>query len=175
MAVTANNAIPNVPVSYQTEIGVASASGIVNVGDWLAFSGQAVFATNAGHTAFWKASGAGVALEASPLYDWAGRAIGNSALRYLRQGVIRASAAFSGLSPLGAGVYPSTTGSAVGNPTGGTGQGARWQTGAKLPYSGATGAGGSGVGFIVAASVANAVAGTGEIEIVIPLNRGDFF
>lgn len=178
MAVTAQNALPNLPVAYQIELGVGVASGTISPGDWVAYSGTAIFATNAGHTAFWKASGIGVALEANPLYDWAGRTAQNTALRLLRQGVLRVTAEFSGIPAYGVGAYPVATGSAVGGGggiTGGTGRGARWQTGAKQSVSGGTGVGGSGVAIVVGHSQVGAVAGTGQIDIMFVAARPDYF
>lgn len=166
----------DVPEMWNIEIDVATPRDgtAINVGDWLAYSGQRVFPTNAGHSAYWKASGAGVALEASPTYDQAGRIVTATALRYLRQGVIHASAAFSGVIPLGQAVYPASTGSGVAAPTGQSGVGATWQTGVKLPASGATGAGGSGVGVIVGYT-GNGAGGTGELDILITPSRPDFY
>lgn len=175
MAVTANLAIANIPISYAIEIGTGSASGTINPGDWLAYSGQSVVATNASHTAYWKASAAGVALEASPLFDWAGRSIPNSAIRFMRQGVLRVTAAFSGNAALGVGCYPVTTGSGVASPTGFTGVGATWQTGAKQTVSGGTGVGGSGVAILAGISQRGAVAGTGQMEIVLIAPRPDYY
>ena len=175
MAVTAQNALPNLPVAYQIELGVGFASGTINPGDWLAYSGTAVFATNAGHTAYWKASGIGVALEANPLYDWAGRTAQNTAIRILRQGVLRVTAEFSGIPAYGLGVYPVATGSGVGGVTGVTGRAARWQTGQKQTVSGGTGVGGSGVAIVVGHSQVGAVAGTGQIDIMFVAARPDYY
>ena len=177
MATTGRVAAFDVPAQYDGLIRTASASGTVNVGDWLAYSGNAVFATNAGHSAYWKASAAGIALESNPQYDPHGRIVTASAIRFAvpDNTVIRVSAAFSGTPALGIGAYPVSTGSAVGGVTGLTGVGATWQTGVKLTTSGATGAGGSGVGIVIGWDQTNAVAGTGQLDILLPPVRADYF
>lgn len=175
MAQSGVGAIYNTPQTFDIEIGTGSASGLINVGDWLAYSGQAVIPTYAGGAAYWKASGAGVALESNSAYDWAGRQVAATALRFVRQGVIRVSGAASGIVNLGLGVYPVSTGSAVNSPTGNTGVGATWQTGVKLPVSGGTGAGGSGVGYVVGVDMTKANAGTGQWDVLIVPSRPDYY
>jgi hypothetical protein len=176
----AQSGVPGInatPALYDIEIGTGSASGNVSVGDYLAYSGQTIFATNAGHTAYWKQSGAGVALESNSAYDNFGRAVANTALRFVRQGVIRVSGAASGVIALGQGAYPVSTGSAVAGVTGQTGVGATWQTGAKLPLSltGNTGAGGSGIATVIGVNMTNAVAGTGQWDVLLLPIRPDFY
>lgn len=174
MSVTAQSAAINTPMSYEIQFGIASASGVISVGDYLAFSGNAVFATNVGHTAYWKASGAGIALESNPQYDMMGRIVTASALRYLREGTYRASASFSGQPALGNGVVPAATGSAVGAPTGLTGVGSTWNTAAKQTVSGGTGVGGSGIGVVIN-WINSGPAGTGQIEFYMPAPRPDYY
>lgn len=128
MAQSGLPALPSVPQKWDISLSTASATGNINVGDWLAYSGQYVVATNSGHTAYWKTSGAGMALESNPVYDNAGRVIENSALKVMSQGIVLVSAGFSGQPTLGLGVYPISTGSGVASPTGATGVGATWQT-----------------------------------------------
>jgi hypothetical protein len=130
MANTGKMADPGIP--YQTDISFAAASGTgtINQGDWLAYSGQFVVATNSGHTGYWKASGAGVAMQSNPVYDPAGRTVLNSALLIMVQGVAVVSASFSGQPTLGLGAYPDATGSGLAAPTGATGLGATWNTAA---------------------------------------------
>lgn len=130
MGASALAAVPAMPQKYDISIVAASANGKINVGDWLAYSGQHVVATNSGHTAYWKASGAGVALESNPTYDSFGNTVTASALKVLVMGEIRVSASFSGQPTLGLGVYPDATGSAVAGVTGLTGVGATWNTAA---------------------------------------------
>jgi hypothetical protein len=156
------------------QVGRATPSGTVNVGDWLAYSGQSVVATNAGHTAYWKASGVGIALEANPTFDSHGRSVQNTALLFQREGVVRVSAAFSGQPAYGVGLYPVSTGSGVAAPTGLTGVGSTWQTGIKLFMSGATGAGGSGVAQVVEWFAAGN-GGTGQVDALLLPPRPDYF
>ena len=175
MSMSGTQAVFDTPSYYDISIGTGSASGVIHVGDWLVYSGQGVVPTYAGGLAYWKASAAGVALESNPQYDWAGRSMSATAIRFVREGVIRASAAFSGVVPLGVGAYPVATGSGVSSPTGLTGLGATWQTGVKLPVSGGTGAGGSGVGIVIGNDQTRAVAGTGQIDILLLAPRPDFY
>lgn len=178
MAVTAQTANYNLPFEYDNQVftGVPLSGANINVGDWLAWSGTSLFPTYAGHsnTAYWKASGAGVAAEANPTYDPAGRVVQNTALRFVTNVRIRASAAFSGIPANGVGAYPVGTGSAAFAPTGATGLGATWQTGVKLPISGGTGAGGSGVALVMG-WYNKANAGTGQLDLFIPAPRPDYY
>lgn len=128
MSTTAQNAVNSIPYQEDTKYVQHSAAGNVNPGDWLAYSGQYVFATNSGHTAYWKTSGAGIAMDANPTYDQAGRSVINSALLAGNDVTFWATAAFSGQPTLGLGAYPVSTGSGVGAVTGQTGLGATWQT-----------------------------------------------
>src|SRR4051812_568610 len=124
MSVTAISGVPGIPFKSDASILTASATGTINPMDWLAYSGQFVIAQFSGAnpgTAYWKASGAGVALESNPMIDIAGRSVQNSGLKYATEGIFRVSAAFSGVPTLGLGVYPVATGSAVGGTTGVTG------------------------------------------------------
>lgn len=128
MSTTALSAAPSIPNSENTKFSQASATGNISPGDWLVYSGQHVFASNSGHTAYWKTSGAGIATDANPTYDQAGRSVVNSALLYASDITFWASAAFSGQPTLGIGAYPVSTGSAVGAVTGLTGVASTWQT-----------------------------------------------
>lgn len=178
MANSAMQATYDAPAQFniQIEVGVPINGATVNVGDWLAYSGTSIFPTYAGHasTAYWKASGAGYAIESNPIYDAAGRAVQNTALRFVREGVIRATAAFSGVPSYGLGAYPVATGSAVAAPTGQTGVGATWQTGVKLPVSGGTGAGGSGIATVVGHRI-NGNGGTAELDLLLLPPRPDYY
>ena len=175
MSQSAVQAAFDTPLYYDIGIGTGVPSGVVNVGDWLAYSGTSIVATNAGHTAYWKASGVGVALESNPVYDQHGRTAANTGMRFVRQGLLRVSAAFSGQVTLGLGVYPAATGSGLAAPTGGTGVGATWQTGVRLAISGGTGAGGSGVAMVVGTDLTRAVAGTGQMDVLLLPPRPDFY
>jgi hypothetical protein len=165
----------NTPVNNEIVIGTGSASGLINVGDYLAYSGQGVIPVYAGGAAYWKASGAGVAIEANSAYDNAGRLVANTALRFVRQGIIRVSGAASGVVNLGLGAYPASTGSAVSTPTGNTGVGATWQTGVKVSLSGSTAVGGSGVATVVGVDMTYANAGTGQWDILLIAPRPDYY
>jgi hypothetical protein len=135
----AKSALASVPYQEDIKFAQASAFGTINVGDWLAYSGQYVLATNQGDKAYWKTSGAGVAVDASPTYDQAGRSVANSALLYATDISMYVSAAFSGQPALGVGAYPVSTGSAVNGVTGLTGVGATWQTAQVLTNSALSG------------------------------------
>ncbi len=175
MSTSAIQATFDTPSFYDISIGTGSASGVINVGDWLVYSGQGVVPTYAGGLAYWKASAAGVALESNPTYDPGGRAVSATGLRFVRQGMLRVSAAFSGVANLGIGAYPVSTGSGLAAPTGATGLGATWQTGAKQLYSGATGAGGSGVAMLVGLDMTRANAGTGQLDVLLLPPRPDYY
>ena len=130
MSIAGITGLSNIP--YQTDIsyGEASGTGNINPGDWLMYSGQFILASYSGlaSTAYWKASGAGVALAPNPTYDRYGNSVLNSSLLFLTQGILHVSASFSGRVALGVGGYPAASGSAVGVPTGRTGVGATWNT-----------------------------------------------
>ena len=167
MAVTPVSAVPALP--YRTELTFLShsATGTINPGDWLVYTGQYVMPTNSGHTAYWKTSGAGVAIESNPMIDQAGRSVVNSALLLLVEGTFWASANFSGQPANGVGAYPDATGSGVAGTTGLTGVGATWQTGQVVNHSAL-----SGTATPQAAPVATVIgsrnfsnAGTGEIHV----------
>lgn len=165
-------AVPSLPQKWDISIMTASATGKVNVGDWLAASGQYVFATNSGQTAYWKTSGQGVALESNPQYDSFGNIVTASALKILTQGILLASANFSGVPTLGIGAYPDATGSGVAAPTGLTGVGATWQTGEIRHNSALSGTANAQVPnvAVVVGSQNFANAGTGELILrLMPL------
>lgn len=176
MSVTALSGVPGVPFRNDVTILTASATGTINPGDWLCYSGQFVIAQFSGAapgTAYWKASGAGVALDSNPMIDWRGRSVLNSAMKYMREGMLRVSAAFSGEPPLGLGAYPVSTGSAVGNPTGMTGVGATWQTAQPVIASGATAGRAAPVATVVG-SLNFSNAGTGQLDIVLTPLQPDY-
>jgi hypothetical protein len=167
MAVTPASAVADVPYKTNIEIATAQFTGTIIVGDWLAYSGQRVVATNSGQTAYWKTSGAGVALESNPVYDRFGNSVLNTGGKILVQGILRVSANFSGVPALGLGAYPDATGSGVAAPTGLSGVGATWQTAQVVNHSAL-----SGTATPQAAPVATVIgatnfsnAGTGELDI----------
>lgn len=165
----------NTPVNTEITIATGTPSGLINVGDYLCYSGQYIAPAMAGGLAYWKASGAGVAIEANSAYDNAGRLVANTALRFVRQGIIRVSGAASGVVNLGLGAYPVSTGSGVAAPTGNTGVGATWQTGVKVSLSGSTAVGGSGVATVVGVDMTRAAGGTGEWDILLIAPRPDYY
>lgn len=172
MGASAIAGVPALPTRFDISIITASAFGKINQGDWLAYSGQYVVPTNSGHTAYWKTSGAGVALESNPTYDSFGNVVTATAMKVLTMGEIRVSASFSGQPTLGLGVYPDATGSAVGGVTGLTGVGATWNT-AQVRFgsalSGTANAQQAPVGTVVG-STHFANAGTGELVVrIMPL------
>lgn len=167
MSTTAQSAVNSVPYQENTKFRQNSATGNINPGDWLAYSGQYVIPTFSGDTAYWKASGAGISFDANPTYDQAGRTVQNSALLYGSDVTVWVSAAFSGQPTLGVGAYPVSSGSAVGAVTGQTGVGATWQT-AQTTFGSAL----SGTANAQQAPVATVIgsrnfsnAGTGELLI----------
>ena len=135
MSVTAVSARNALPMTVESWMHTASATGLISVGDWLLYTGQFVMATNSGHSASWKSSGAGVAMESNPVFDPAGRSIVNSAMKIVNDAILHVSASFSGQPALGVGAYPDATGSAVAGATGQTGVGATWNTAAPVSFS----------------------------------------
>ena len=167
MAISGVTAEGNLPYNLNIEFAQALATGNISVGDWLAYSGQFVraqFSGGAPGTAYWKASGAGVALDSNPMYDRFGNQVQNSAMRILVEGAIWVSGLASGQPGLGVGAYPVSTGSAAYAPTGRTGLGATWQTAEVVSISAMSGTAGPrqpAVGTVIASrNFGNA--GTGE-------------
>ena len=133
---TALSGVPAIPFKSDISVVTAQATGVINPGDWLFYSGHRVMAgSSATITGYWKASGAGVAMEGSPVYTQAGRTAINTAIRILTMGIIRASGAQSGSGSLGMLCYPISTGSGVAAPTGVTGIGALWTAAEPLSIS----------------------------------------
>lgn len=168
----ANSAIPVADSMYFP----AAASGAleVNPGDYLAWSGQCVIAVNTG-VAYWKASGAGIAMDRSPIIDWAGRSGPNTALIVATRGVFRVSAHFSGQPNLGTLVAPFTTGSGVNAASGTTGIGSRWNTATPVSVSGATAAAPVlGIAQVIG-WYNSGPAGTGQLDIRLWDRNGDYY
>lgn len=166
MAVTAVSAVPAIPWKEDISIITAQGTGTINPGDYLYYSGHRVLAGYSGSVAYWKASGAGVALEGSPVYDRFGNTAINTALRILTMGVIRVSGSQSGSATLGLLACPDATGSGVAAPTGVTGVGATWT--AQEPVlisSNPTGQAHPSVGRIVGVNMAGGQ--TGQLDILI--------
>lgn len=161
---------PNLFPSDDVLFGSANGTVIATKGDWAIYSGQLI--TNAhdatiGSPAY-KVSAAGVLLDHNPKYDELGRSLNNSAIPYLRRGVMRVSAGNSGTArtiPLGAAVYPDTTASGIVGTTGATGVGAQWITAPRQGISAnPTGAIASGVAIVVGHPVGGD-SGLGQIDI----------
>lgn len=168
-SVSGITALAGTPKSWDIEIGTANASGVVNVGDFVAYSGSAVFATT-GHTFANKASAAGIALESNPQYDSFGNIVTATALKYARQGIFRVSGG-SGAAAwcLGQPVYPSATGSGVAAPTGLTGLGALWTQTTK------TGAGsGFSTGIAIVVGFVDTLANSAQLDILLTPPAPDY-
>ena len=156
----------NIPIQQDPHLIGVPPSGRINPGDWVAFSGQYVIATNQGNKTWWRHSGLGVAIEGSPGFDRYGNVVTAESILVRKGGRFLVSAAFSGRPALGIPIYPVATGSAVGFPTGISGMASTWQTASLQPGSGAVNRAPSGVAMVVGArNFSNA--GTGEIEIDI--------
>lgn len=178
MTVTATQAQSSIPVYSDDLYVVGDASGtalVINPGDYVAFSGNYIVAAEDA-LAYWKASGLGVALDANPAYDPFGRQIVNSAIVVATRGVFRVTANFSGQPKLGVVAFPDTTGSAVAAPSGVTGMAAKWNTANPSLVSGGTAANaGKGVAQVVAWYGANAVAGTGQMDVRLWSRTSDWY
>jgi hypothetical protein len=170
------------PAAADIIYGAGNASGNINVGDFLIYSGYAVIPTAMGTLAQVKASAAGVALESNPVYDSNGAEKTNTALLFARQGRFRVSAfdniTASGDITLGTPVYPAATGSGVNAPTGNTGVGAQWAQTVRQAASGETLS--SGMATVV--GVAKLAAGYGatgsgiaQLDIVLHPARPDYY
>lgn len=176
MAVTAKNAFDGVPVADgQFIVGDASGTSLpISPGDYVAWSANYLIATEDAD-ATWKVSGAGIALDRNPAYDWAGREVVNSAVVVARYGLFHVTAAFSGKPLYGVLAFPASTGSGVNAPSGATGLGATWGTGTPVSVSGGTGAEPvKGVAQVVGWSN-GANAGTGELDIVLWDRNADYY
>ncbi len=170
----------------EIQFGTGNASGKINVGDYLVYSGHKIIPTAlaAANAVAGRASGAGVALEASPKYDSRGVTADNTGLLFAREGRLRVSAfhnfTASGDVTLGAAVYPATTGSGVNAPTGLTGVGAQWGTAARVHISAnPTGAPPLGIGYVVGVNkIADGFGATGsgvaQLDIVFFPSRPDY-
>jgi len=176
MAVTAPNAISAIPVSddcYITGHGGTTAL-IINPGDYCAFSGSAVIACSTA-LSYWKASGAGIALDRNPAVDHLGNQVVNSGVIIATRGIFRVSAAASGQILLGSLAGPDTTGSGVNAATGLTGLGALWETGLPVTVSGGTGAAPVPCVAQVVGWYNSGPAGTGQMDILLWPRNADYY
>lgn len=172
MAVLPNTALYADPFQTDVQLATGSPSGNIGVGDYLIYSGQKVIPTAMGTLAHVKASGAGIAVDANPVSDWYGASKTNTGLRFVRGGIFRVSAAFSGQIPLGTPVYPASTGSGVYAATGQTGVAATWQS--APPVANSANALSSGIARVVGwHDVGNG--GTGEMDILLTPSRPDYY
>lgn len=167
----------NTPLVNDTTFVTGHATGTVNVGDYLIYSGLNVVPTAMGTVGQVKASGVGIALEANPLYDSFGNEVQNTALLIGTQGVYRVSAyhniTASAEINLGTPLYPATTGSGVGAPTGLTGVGAQWGTAVKVANS--ANAIGSGVATVVGLHSLGAASGATQLDMMLVPARPDVY
>jgi hypothetical protein len=163
-----------IPSTEDIIFGQVKVTGNVNPGDFLAFSGHwAVptgIAADSSNAVAARASAAGWALEANPVYDSFGNSKQNTALLYMRQGPQRVSALYNITASanilLGTHIFPNTTGSAVNAPTGLTGVGAQWATAAVASISGnPTGAPALALGKIVAMAKVSSGSGASQYDI----------
>lgn len=177
MTVSAGNAVFGTPVQDdQYVVGNAcSTTNIINPGDWVVWSGTGIAAAEDAQ-AYYKASGAGIAMDRNPAVDNAGRSVVNSALLIATRGVFRVSGNHSGQILNGVLAYPQTTGSGVNVATGVTGVGAKWGTGLPAAGSGSTAvAFVSGVAQVIAAYPALGPAGTGQWDIRLWSRNADYY
>lgn len=178
MTVSAGNAVFGTPqvADDQYVVGNAcSTTNIINPGDWVVWSGTGIAAAEDAQ-AYYKASGAGIAMDRNPGYDNAGRAVVNSALLIATRGIFRVSGNHSGQILNGVLAYPATTGSGVNASTGVTGVGAKWQTGQPAAGSGATAvAFVSGVAQVIACYPSLGPAGTGQWDIRLWPRNADYY
>lgn len=166
----------SIPAAVDSQYEVGAASGVleINPGDYVSYSGQYLIASHDG-VAYFKASGAGIAVDRSPTYNERGAQVTNSALIYARWGKFVVSANFSGQPNLGVLAFPDMTGSGVNAPSGATGLGAVWNTALPSLVSGnPTGAPNKGVAQVVGWLPAGN-GGTGQLVIRLWENRPDIY
>lgn len=176
MANLPNVATNGTPVTDHSFI-TGNATGNINVGDYLIYSGHHVIPTAMGTVGQVKASGVGIALEANPVYDSFGVTRQNTALLIGTQGVYRVSAyhnvTASAEITLGTPLYPATTGSGVAAPTGQTGVAAQWGTAVKVANS--ANAIGSGVVTVIGLHSLGAASGATQLDVMLTPARPDVY
>jgi hypothetical protein len=154
----------------------AFASGTINVGDFLIWSGSAVVPTAvaAAGARVGRASAAGIALESNPRYVAHGGTANNDSLVVLARGRIRASAADNltaiGNVTYGTPVYPSTTGSGVASPTALSGVAGQWSTAAPVLVSSNPSGAGSLAAYGRVVNVASFGAASGQTQLDIDVD-----
>lgn len=178
MTVSALNASFSTPMVSDDLYVVGNANStanVINPGDWVILSGSGIAAAEDAQ-AYFKASGLGIAQDRNPAYDWAGRAVVNSALVVATRGIFRVSAAFSGEVLNGVLAYPATTGSGVNAPSAVTGVAATWQTAAPVRISAnPTGAPSLGVAQVINSYPELGLAGTGQMDILLRSHLADYY
>lgn len=173
MTVTANGAVSAIPAVDDSLYIYGNASGtglVINPGDYVVFSGAYVIAATG-----LKQSGAGIAMDRNPAYDWAGRQVINSALLIATRGLFRVSASFSGQPLFGLVCQMAATGSAVNSPSGVTGVGATWNTGTPVSVSGGTAAAPVSGYAQVINWYNSGPAGTGQMDIRLWDRNADYY
>lgn len=157
--------VPNTPDDIYVFGNANATTNIINPGDYVAWSGSGIMATEDAN-AWYKVSGAGIALDRNPAIDNAGRSVVNSALIIQTRGLFLVSASFSGRPLLGVHAYPVTTGSGVNVATGVTGVASTWNTATPIQISAnPTGGSPSGVAQVIASYPSSGLAGTGQLLI----------
>lgn len=177
MTVSANVVPSGVPAVLDDMYVVANpctTATAINPGDYVSWSGSGIVPSS-DDLAYWKVSGIGIAMDRNPAYDWAGRAVVNSALLIATRGLFRVSAAFSGQPDYGQLAYPDTTGSAVAAASGVTGLASTWNTASPVTVSGAT-------AVVPVKGVAQVInwynsgpAGTGQMDIRLWPRNADYY
>lgn len=170
MTVTASNAINSNPMVADDTYVVGNANAttnVINPGDWVVWSGSGIAAAEDAQ-AYYKVSGAGIAMDRNPAIDRAGRSVVNSALLIATRGQFLVSASFSGKVLNGVHAYPTTTGSGVNVSTGVTGVSPLWNTATPVQISAnPTGGTPSGVARVMASYPSSGLAGTGQLLIAL--------
>lgn len=178
MTVSATNAVYTTPAVQDDLYVVGNAcatTNTINPGDWVVWSGTGIAAAEDAQ-AYYKASGAGIALDRNPATDNAGRSVVNSALVIATRGIFRVSGNHSGQILNGVLAYPATTGSGVNAASGVTGLAAKWQTGLPVSVSGGTAvAFVSGVAQVIACYPSLGPAGTGQWDIRLWDRNADIY
>jgi hypothetical protein len=178
MTVSALNGVYSTPKVADDQYVIGNANTTANAispGDWVVLSGSGIAAAEDAQ-AWMKASGLGVAMDANPVYDNAGRCVVNSALTVATRGVFRVSAGFSGKVLNGVLAYPITTGSGVNAPSGATGVASTWQTAAPRQISAnPTGVVSLGLAQVLASYPELGLAGTGQMDILLRSHLADYF
>ena len=173
MAVVPKDAKPNFPYLRDPLMFNGDPVGQVSIGDFLMFSGSNVIRASANVVAHVK-SAAGIALDANPVADQHGTTRKQSAIRVLRQGILRVPAHSAGRIPLGYAAFPVNVGNSANFPTGVTGRMASWSASDRYAYSAAaTNAERFGIGTVVNYIGDNS--SSGMIDVIVNLDSDGYF